>query len=938
MSYITREQLVEAAKVVEELQSQVSSKKYEHPGESSFHEVIQRVCRTFKANSARYGNAVGTYGVEEMLTEGRFIPAGSILSGLNSPTKCSLSNCYVTPIERDSIEDIFDNLKKCARTYSYRGGTGVDITVLRPSGDPVNNAARSSSGAVSFMPVLSEVTNAIGQAGRRGALLVSIDIRHPDAMKFIWSKSDPERVFGKDFLTGKVPDIYGANISLKLTDDFMKAAVAGEDWTFYFPDRSSNPQMYDEIWDGNYQKWENNGGEFIDYETMPAADILRDIAKAANATGDPGVLYIDTVEKNTPGTFIHPDLKPISTNPCFSGEMRLLTKAGYVKFKDLDGKAVEVVTPAGKVSDGAVWSNGVKEVVKVTYKHLKKRYDIVCTPDHVFMLWGGTECQAKDLLGEQIIHRESATSASPARVVSVEPAGETEVFDFSEPMFHWGVVEHAVVHNCGEQPLGPYNNCLLGALVLSKYVQNPFTQSARFDDELFVEDCMKAVVFMNVMSDINENLHPLKEQRDIDAFGKRIGIEFTALGDTLAMLGIRYGSSKSFNFVGSIMRTKAHIEIATSCSLAREVGPCPALESEEAREAFIACPYVQNLKLSDDIIAGIRKFGLRNSAFNTVGPTGTISIMSNNCTSGIEPLFMFAYARQTRLDPGKTFNMLHKPAVDYLLDTWESEGWGTKTLEEIKRRLNYVEAWEVSWESRIKMQGVVQKYTDTSISSTINLPNDATDETVFDIYVEAWSRGLKGITVFRDGCKTGVLSAVKEETSEPEGSQGPNTGSSVVIKELLDEESSVRHRVSWKGAKIYVIVTLDEDDRPLEVFAKLPREAGINGDGFYSEEIFQEKFSLWETVTRLISLLLRSGMPLEKILSQLEKSTYSIVDAPSILIRILRKYLPNSFDDVEDEVIIEQGLGAKCSECGKNAYVYENGCGVCKACGYTTCG
>ena len=160
----------------------------------------------------------------------------------------------------------------------------------------------------------------------------------------------------------------------------------------------------------------------------------------------------------------------------------------------------------------------------------------------------------------------------------------------------------------------------------------------------------------------------------------------------------------------------------------------------------------------------------------------------------------------------------------------------------------------------------------------------------------------------------------------------------LILKELLDEERARRYKVSWKGAKIYITVTLDDDNEPLEVFVKLPREAGINGNGMYSEETFQEKYSLWETITRLVSLLLRAGMPVEKIIEQLEKSTYSVVDAASILIRILRKFLVSELEDVSTEDIIEQGLGKLCPECGKHAYVYENGCGACRNCGYTTCG
>lgn len=940
MSVVTREQLVEAAAVVKDLQDSVSAKKYQLAGEDSFKDgVLKRVVAEYKKRSSKYVDSglISDNAIEDLIMSGKFIPAGSILSGLGNTSKCSLSNCYVTPIKRDSIEHIFDNLKQCARTYSYRGGTGVDVTVLRPQGCLVNNAARSSSGAVSFMPLLSEVTNAIGQQGRRGALLVSIDIRHPDAMRFIWCKSDPERVFGKDPLTGKVPDIFGANISLKLTDAFMEAASSGQPWEFVFPDRDADPELYDSEWDGDYDRWASLQGAIKSYGTMPAADILSDIAKAAHTTGDPGVLFIDTVATLTPGTSIHLSLKPISTNPCFSGEMRLRTANGDAKFKDLAGKEVTVLTPAGYPSDGAVWSSGVKETVRVTFKVRGRKQEIICTPDHVFLLWGGLQCEAQDLEGEQLTYvPDGAKEASPVRVLSVEPNGEIEVFDFSEPMHHWGVVEGIVAHNCGEQPIGPYNNCLLGSMVMSKYVAHPFTTEADFDSMQWAVDVKKAVQFMNVMSDINQDRHPLQEQRDADAFGKRIGVEFTALGDTLAMLGLRYGEEESLSFVEDILRQKALAELSMSMLIAKAHGACPALADIKAREAFLGNAYVRGLRLAKALREDIRAYGLANTAFNTVGPTGSISIMSNNCSSGIEPLFMFAYTRQTRLDPGKMFNMMHKPAVDFLLAHWGPEYEG-HTAAGLKEMLGYVEAWEVPYNDRIRMQAAVQRNTDSSISSTVNLPSDASPDTIEDIYVTAWENNLKGITVFRDGCKTGVLTATeKPKEAAPQAAPAPAPG--VMVKELLDEERAMRFRVHWKGAKIYVIVTLDDDDTPLEVFAKLPREVGNNADGFYSEEHFQEKYSLWESVTRLISLLLRSGMPLDKILKQLERSSYSVVDAAAILIRILRKFVPNELEDFEDEEIVAKGLGELCKECGQYAYVRENGCGSCRNCGYTSCG
>ena len=1563
---ITYDSLNESMEVIRDLQDKVSTKKYQHEGEHSFSDVIDRVCNTTVVNFKHPYDAVTTVDrVYKLLQSGRFIPAGSILYGLNNrEVKCSLSNCYVCPIEKDSIEGIFDALKNIARTFSYRGGSGTDITILRPRNVTVNNAAKKSSGAVSFLPLISEVTNSIGQCiskdelvytpsgfkkigdvqvgdsvwthtgfvrvintidsgvketfvlktkrgfsvqltgdhtianvidgklvekrvdecvpggqvllsagsacsndtvenkyiqlsqaeyvkhshnnsnrlredvlfpedlkedfgwllgymygngcftgkhetisisvpynrprikgkvvrlyselfavninvtngdgavydlevcrkllvnflkangiqkskstciefpkiimdspksvqcafiagffdadgddagrkagyrfnttsydfaetlrllllswgicttthltpldtrrktvmyrvsvlgrrsksllcqamsahslkleefddslvrdntvtpyiakdlgvqdhkfnyvpsstpmsyntyervkeeaypnlphallvdeiecivpagmdevcditledvnyfwcngiyvhncGRRGALLASIDIRHPDVMRFIWCKSKPEEVFGKDFLTGKVPDVYGANLSVKLTDEFMQTVVDDKDWTFVFPDLEADIEFYNDNWNGCYDTWKKLGGKLKKYDTIPAREILRQISEAAHMSGDPGVLYIDTVINNTPGSYIHESLKPTTTNPCFAEDTLITTSEGPRRIKDLVGKTVTIfdgenwvecdnfrvtgtneklirltlsdgshldVTPyhtmylesgekltAGELKIGDILDYTVKEThgtVKAVSPYLKgfavaegyvksgRPLIRIYKPKYNCMdalKQSALECEPSD------IYRSSNPEIGFVKVSQIEAyemngisVRKTEDFDkwcseyklrLPDEVFSWdehskceflaglfdgdGTVRNSVsggysyqlcsvhkpflediiallktlgVHgkiglmkgarvanikgkeyhcvdcwriniaqhysiilankvrfrrllsfanrtctydlknrynrvvaitelpdkhtvycctvdtthrvltstgvitgNCGEQPLGPYNNCLLGAMVLSEYVTNPWTDNAKFDIASFCKDIEDAVVFMNIMSDINVDLHPLQQQRDADKFGKRIGIEFTALGDTFAMLGMRYGSKESIDFIHDVFRIKAICEIETSARLAMHGKCCPALETTKAREDFLNSPYIKNLELPTKLKTLIKKHGLANSAFNTVGPTGSISLMSNNCTSGIEPLFMFSYNRQTRLDPDKYFTMLHTPAVMHLISTRSKEELDKGlTVKQVKEQLNYYEANEISVADRIAIQAAIQKYTDASISSTVNLSEDTTVDTITDVYIRAWNANLKGITVFRDGCKKGVL------TSTTSNTESVLTTDTVVpyvahIRELSDEERSIRYRVNWKGSKMYVSVTIDDNDRPLEIFASLPRAAGINGTGIYSEELFQEKYSLWETITRMTSLALRANISIDRIISQLEKSTYSVVDAAAIICRILRKYYDTVEAGTDVETIINDKLGKKCQECGEYAYVYEGGCGVCKNCGYTTCG
>jgi ribonucleotide reductase alpha subunit len=214
------------------------------------------------------------------------------------------------------MDGIFDCQKNLANTFKYRGGSGFDITILRPKHSTVNNAANTSSGAVSFLPSFSEVGKVVGTNGRRSAMICTMDVRHPDIIDFIWCKADPGRVFPKDVFTSNLPEISSMNISLKITDSFMKAVENDEDWIFCFPDFEEQKDLYDRLWDGDYDNWLKEGGKFKEYGKVRAKDLLAQISEAAHLCGDPGLLYIDTAQRNTLGTYIDDSLKPVSSNPC----------------------------------------------------------------------------------------------------------------------------------------------------------------------------------------------------------------------------------------------------------------------------------------------------------------------------------------------------------------------------------------------------------------------------------------------------------------------------------------------------------------------------------------------------------------------------------------------------------------------------------------------
>lgn len=769
-SIITKGLLESSIREHEDFIGMVCKNKYNHKDIANVIDGVINYCNITNKNQ------------KKLLRSGKFIPAGSILSACNNDTKGSFSNCYYVPIRHDSIEGIFDAHKEIARTFSYRGGVGTDITVLRPKEEKVDNTAKTSSGSVSFMPSLSELTKTICQNGRRGALLISIDIRHPDILDFIWSKAMPEKVFEKDIFTKNLPDISNANITIKLTDEFMRAVEEDKEWTFIFPNIENNKDLYNNYWNGDYDDWVVIGGKLRKYKTLKAKEILNQISEASWICGDPGISFIDTVQKHTFGTYIHKDLKPVGYNAC------------------------------------------------------------------------------------------------------------------------------------SEQPMANDNNCLLGAFVLPKYIIDK-----KFDFESFEKDVEVATRIMNLISDLNEDKHPLQQQKIADSFGKRIGIEFTGFGDICAALGFKYGDIDSIFLAETLTDSLLQVQLRTSCDIAIEGVCCLAMRSEESRKGFIENSIIE---LGEDLTNDIFDYGLANTSFNTIGPCGSISIISGNCTSGIEPLFKFSYRRKNRID-NKEYEFIHLPACEYMLKNFDK--FKGLTLNQAKEELCYLEADEIPWKNRIKIQSALQKNIDASISSTINLPGNVNQNIIQEIYKYAWGKNLKGVTVFRDGCKEGILSDATKVKKII------NVFPEIFEKELLDVEDAIRHRVVWKKSKLYVNVSVDEDNKPIEIFAKLPKEAGVNDDGVFNPSLWQEKTSHWDSICRLVSMLLRYSIPVKNIIEQLDRSTYSMVDAAGVLKRVLSKY--NVI-----EKIMESGNGLTCKECGNSSYFYEGGCGICKDCGYSECG
>jgi ribonucleoside-diphosphate reductase alpha chain len=520
---------------------------------------------------------------------------------------------------------------------------------------------------------------------------------------------------------------------------------------------------------------------------------------------------------------------------------------------------------------------------------------------------------------------------------------------------------------CGEQWMPDWGNCLLVAINLPNFVINPYKNKEPSDKESVfdfsrIKDVIEAAVyFANVVSQENSNRHPYQQQRDMDEYSRRIGIEVTGLADVFAMLGIAYGTEASIKFTEELFQFKALCEIYASWKFTKQFGVCKVFKDLENRKKFVDSNYIDTIthtadaveykyivnipefiihKHSSDIKKKIMKDGLCNSAFNTIGPCGSISIVADNCTSGIEPLFAYKYKRKVTLG-GK-------------VKEYSDEHYLAKKHGGSEENYRYSEAHMIHYEHRLRVQAAAQFFTDASISSTINLRNSATVEDINNLYRKAHICGLKGITVFRDGCKVGILEKVtpvdEHQQDTNEHPQDTNEHTILYKRSLLDVEDAERHKVIWKKGKVYVIVSLDDTSNPIEIFAKLPRQAGFTKDGVFEQDKYNENTANWDCINRLISIMLRYNIPLSDIIDQLDKSSCSLVDAPGVIKRVLLNYLDDGTiinqNDANgggsvgtDELQLTNGFHrTPCPNCGnQDLYTREGGCYSCKGCGYSKC-
>ncbi|ULB34142.1 MULTISPECIES: adenosylcobalamin-dependent ribonucleoside-diphosphate reductase [Proteiniphilum] len=811
-------------------------KIYEKTPEDMHWRMVKEISRIEK----KYANPLSENELFALFDRFRYIiPQGSPMTGIgNDYQVASLSNCFVIGMEgcADSYGAIIRIDEEQVQLMKRRGGVGHDLSHIRPKGSPVKNSALTSTGLVPFMERYSNSTREVAQDGRRGALMLSVSIKHPDSEDFIDAKLEQ----------GKVT---GANISVKIDDEFMKAASEGKPYVQQFPIDSQEPK---------YKK------------TIDPQELWKKIVHNAWRSAEPGVLFWDTIIRES-------------------------------------------------VAD--------------------------CYADLGF------------------------------RTVSTNP--------------------------CGEIPLCPYDSCRLLAINLYSYVVNPFKKDAYFDFGLFEKHVRLAQRIMDDIVDLeSEKIDLILEKIDADPEseevkysernlwkkiqrktmqGRRTGVGITAEGDMLAALGIRYGTDEGNDFSEKVHRVVALNAYASSVEMAKERGAFEIYDAEREKNN----PFINRLKEADpDLYEDMVKYGRRNIALLTIAPTGTTSLMSQT-TSGIEPVFLPVYTRRRKVNPNdkdvkidfvdengdswEEYTVFHHKFVAWM----EANGYPTtkryrkEEIDELVAKSPYYKATsnDVDWLQKVRMQGRVQKWVDHSISVTINLPNDVSEELVGELYMEAWKSGCKGCTVYREGSRAGVLISNGDDESKEEKEEkedGCYELPQIVTSRPIELEADVikfqNNKEKWiafiglLNGRPYEIFTgiNDEDDGimvPKNVTSGKIIKAYDNDGRKHYDFQFQNRRGYKVTIegldgkfnpeywnyAKLISGVLRYGMPIDqviKLVSGLELDSETINTWKNGVERALKRYLPN-----ETEV-----KGQKCPVCGQETLVYEEGCLKCRNCGASKCG
>ena len=707
--------------------------RYARDGEQTVEDVFRRVAGDVGQTVQEQGDFY------DAMCEGRFIPAGRILAHNNERT---MYNCFVLPSPHDSRGGIIDTLKDMVETHSRGGGVGVNVSSLRPRGAIARKVGGTSSGAVSWAALYSFATGLVEQSGsRRGATLICLHDWHPDVREFIHSKRE----------AGKITN---ANISVLISDAFMDAVQNDREWNLVFPD-TTYPE-YDELWDGDLDKWKGANRPVVHYETVKAKDLWREIMESAWDSAEPGILFYDHANSMS-NTWYFNRLE--STNPCFTGDTMIHTEGGIFSALELYDGNIDFKPMVHESKFSAIYSSGCSRVMKTGYKPvyemvLENRSSIKLTDNH--QVWKKSEkgfewVELKHInIGDEIrVSGATEEIGATSRVVSIEPAGEEDVYDICVPGWGFFVANNMVIHNCGEQWLPGWAVCLLGHIQLQNMVKlSPLSNTlsggegtiAQVDWVSIKNTVKTAVRFLDNIIDINP--YHNEENERVQKGERRIGLGTMGFAEMLIKLGVRYGSNESVALAESIQRFIAYTAYEASSDLALERGSFPMFDCDK----FLQSGFCQTLP--SHLRAKIREDGMRNACLMSQAPTGTVGTMVGTST-GIEPFFSFSHWRKTRMG---SFEEKHPIAQglngdeDYLVCAMDGK---ITPLE------------------HIKVMAAFQKYTDNSISKTVNLPAESTVEDVAAAYEAMYALGCKGGTVYRDGSRDEqILSLEKDEPQQ----------------------------------------------------------------------------------------------------------------------------------------------------------------------------
>ena len=706
----------------------LDNKTIEKTPEDVFKRLAAFIATTEQGKTKQYKWAEKFY---NELFEGRFVAGGRVLAGAGDIYRIkTLANCFVTKIKSDDIDSIYKAAFECARTYSYGGGIGVDISSLRPKDAVVHNAADSSTGAVSFMELYSLTTGLIGQSGRRGALMLTIDVKHPDVKHFIKVKKMPnwvtKQIVEQCSWSGKFNDneletikkqvmentqVRFANISIKVTDEFMQAVdeerkFGQEKFLVY---KKNNKKIVNNA-KQDEEKIHYSAGipskKISDYELLESFDSFEKMQSWLKATYNSKIIkqdFVDPLKRDIYGDHIVSLSKE-------SYDIALKQSGDFLLYFDSD------------------CTNEVRELVKAR------------------SIW------------DQFIEGNYKT-AEPGLIFW------TTMSKYSPSNY----VDRPIIctNPCGEVPLEDGGACNLGSLNLSRFVENGYEDNASINWDQLAETSMILTRFLDNVVSWNESLNALDKQKKAASETRRLGLGVMGVADMLNQLGIGYDSDEAVTLMNEVMDYITNACFQASASLAQEKGPSPIYNEKK----YMECPFIKET-LSENTRLTIREKGLRNIAIMSIAPTGSISnivlsFQANDknyigVSGGVEPIFATYYNRRSESFGNKTFKVFHSTIQAYIdkmnLNDKMDEAQSIEQIEALLPNYLVRTAHKIDSKKRVVIQGAIQKYIDHSISSTINLAEDVEPEVISDIYFDAWKEKLKGVTVYREGSRHPILS------------------------------------------------------------------------------------------------------------------------------------------------------------------------------------